>query len=387
MKHRILFFAAACMLSAASAAFAQDTTLTVTSGGNVGIGTTAPDSKLQVSGPVGVGDLGRFTNHMFSSRVDSANAGINVAVFGSNERTSGFAVGVLGKSSSASGYGVYSQGNFQVEGGNATILGNVGIGTTSPEALLHLQDANSSSASSQLVIESNTSYGPPSYSTIEFRANAASAAPGPTGRIVTYYSSNLYTNAYMNFQTVAAGPAFVNTLSLHGGLVGIGTTSPDQTLSVNGDASKVGGGSWATFSDRRMKQDIHPFTDGLSVLKAIRPVRFRYNGKLGYPTDKTYVGVIAQEIRPVAPYTVDTYRAKLNPTDAEETDILRFDGSALTYIAINAIKELDKKVEELNALRQENKHLADRLSALEAAVKTLAAERSVTDGKSLGELR
>ena len=32
------------------------------------------------------------------------------------------------------------------------------------------------------------------------------------------------------------------------GRVGIGTTSPDQLLSVNGNASKVGGGSWASFS-------------------------------------------------------------------------------------------------------------------------------------------
>lgn len=85
------------------------------------------------------------------------------------------------------------------------------------------------------------------------------------------------------------------------GNVGIGTTVPDQLLSVNGNASKVGGGTWATFSDQRLKQDINPFTDGLSVLKAIRPVTFRYNGKFGYPAFKSYVGIIAQEIQSVAP--------------------------------------------------------------------------------------
>jgi hypothetical protein len=156
---------------------------------------------------------------------------------------------------------------------------------------------------------------------------------------------------------------------------------------VNGGASKVGGGSWATFSDRRLKKDIKSFSDGLSVLKKVRPVTFRYNGKLGYPTAKTYVGVIAQEIRKVAPYTVDTYRAKLNPGDKEKTDILRYDSSALIYIAINAIKELDAKVEEMRRLQNENKVLAARLSHLESLVKSLASERKGNDDESLSELR
>ena len=33
------------------------------------------------------------------------------------------------------------------------------------------------------------------------------------------------------------------------GEVGIGTTSPDALLTVNGTADKPGGGSWSTFSD------------------------------------------------------------------------------------------------------------------------------------------
>jgi hypothetical protein len=136
-----------------------------------------------------------------------------------------------------------------------------------------------------------------------------------------------------------------------------------------------------------VKKDINTFSDGLSVLKSVRPVTFRYNGTLGYPTDKRYVGVIAQEIQSVAPYTVDSYRAKLNPDDAEETDVLRFDGTALTYIAINAIKELDAKVEEIRELQKENRNLSDRLAELEAVVKSLAAERSSVENSSLGELR
>jgi hypothetical protein len=35
--------------------------------------------------------------------------------------------------------------------------------------------------------------------------------------------------------------------------VGIGTTTPDNLLTVNGSAGKPGGGSWGTFSDGRFK--------------------------------------------------------------------------------------------------------------------------------------
>jgi hypothetical protein len=187
----------------------------------------------------------------------------------------------------------------------------------------------------------------------------------------------------MDFRTGPGGEVF--TVGLSSGGVGVGTKSPDQLFSVNGGASKVGGGSWSVYSDRRLKQDINSFTDGLAVLKNIRPVSFRYNGRLGYPTDKTYIGVIAQEIQSVAPYTIDSFKAKLNPEDMDETDILRFDPNALTYISINAIKDLDVKIQEIEKLRQENHSLSSRLAVLEAAVEALMASAPKTEGKSIGE--
>jgi len=47
------------------------------------------------------------------------------------------------------------------------------------------------------------------------------------------------------------------------GRVGIGTNAPDQMLSVNGGASKSGGGSWSVFSDERLKNIKGPFTTTL----------------------------------------------------------------------------------------------------------------------------
>jgi len=128
--------------------------------------------------------------------------------------------------------------------------------------------------------------------------------------------------------------------------------------------------NWNTASDRRLKEDIHPYTDGLdlSLLQRINPVWFKYTGKGGpAKSKKPQVGVIAQEIQQVLPYTVESRVGKIEPTDSEETELLSFQSSSLTYLLVNAVKSLDKQFRERNlALEQENRALYDRVTALEA---------------------
>ena len=117
----------------------------------------------------------------------------------------------------------------------------------------------------------------------------------------------------------------------------------------NNSAFKPGGNTWSTSSDARVKKDIVSFTDGLDVLNKIRPIKYKYNGKGGTPLDSEGIGVIAQEIKEVAPYTIKTYKAKLEPTDTEDTELLSFDSSALTFVMINAIKEQQAQIDALKA--------------------------------------
>ncbi len=123
-----------------------------------------------------------------------------------------------------------------------------------------------------------------------------------------------------------------------------------QSLYLNVDGWKPGTNTWSIYSDSRLKTDIHPFTEGLSTLNKINPITYRYNGLAGLPTDKTQIGIVAQDMQEIAPYTIIPTQLRLNESDSTLTHVLGFNFSALDYVMINSIKELDKKVQEQQAM-------------------------------------
>jgi hypothetical protein len=162
----------------------------------------------------------------------------------------------------------------------------------------------------------------------------------------------------------AAGGSFINNA---GGLAIWGTGN----IQITGSAFKPGGGSWTNPSDARIKKDVMSLQWGLSELRRIRPVMYRYNGLGGTEDDgRQYVGVIAQELEKVLPDMVSSRKGRLNQTDAEETEIRLVDPSAFTYVLINAVIEQQRMIE-----RQ-----AARLATLERARGPLSA--SMTGGSA-----
>jgi len=147
------------------------------------------------------------------------------------------------------------------------------------------------------------------------------------------------------------------------GNVAVGNdTSPDYKLEVVGSAGKPGGGSWSNSSDRRLKQDIEDYEDGLEEILKIRPVWYRYNGKFGLPTEERYVGIIAQEMREVAPYTITPY-IEADDETGETGEYLSYNGTAVTYMLVNAVQEQHVIMQDL---KNENEELKERLAKIEA---------------------
>lgn len=113
---------------------------------------------------------------------------------------------------------------------------------------------------------------------------------------------------------------------------------------ANNSAAKPGSNAWTIVSDERLKEDIHPFKDGLETLKKINPVYYKYNGKAKTPKDEYHIGIIAQEMQKIAPYTVGKF--EFLPNEADKSNIVEYmsyNSHALDYVTINAIKELDEK--------------------------------------------
>jgi hypothetical protein len=132
----------------------------------------------------------------------------------------------------------------------------------------------------------------------------------------------------------------------------------------DGQAYKPGGGDWATLSDARLKEDIRPYTRGLAELRALRPVRYKYKKEYWAASDRHFTGLIAQEVQDVVPEMVHPY--KFQAIGDKLMDVLAVDPSDLTYMLINAVKELDA----------ENQQLKARLAAIESRLSALEGLRS-----------
>jgi len=159
--------------------------------------------------------------------------------------------------------------------------------------------------------------------------------------------------------------------------VGIGTTTPDSLLTVNGSADKPGGGSWGTYSDGRLKTVNGSFGGGLNQVMQLRPIRYRYkadNG-MGIRDMAEHIGVVAQEVQRVIPEAV-TENGK---------GYMIVNNDPIIWSMVNAIKEQQREIEQRRTENQEQKNLLrvqsaaieeqrKMLRAQSAAMQSLAAE-------------
>jgi len=151
-----------------------------------------------------------------------------------------------------------------------------------------------------------------------------------TSNTSIYYSGGQYT-----FAAAGSNVAFL--------------TSGGNFEITGATATKASGTTWANPSDVRLKDNVTAFNKGLDVLTQINPKTWVYNGKGGTTSGTKGLGVIADEVLSILPESVDTYRAKLNKEDSVEIDIKRFDATEITWLLVNAVKELKAGLDAANA--------------------------------------
>jgi hypothetical protein len=278
------------------------------SGGNVGIGTNSPLTKLAVNTANG--------SYGFTHTAGAVSLGSYIG--GSTSGATGGWLGTLSDDSL----------HFFVHGGQPTMTvsnsGNVGIGTASPVSKLEV--TGDTRFNGQIRVNINGEIPGGQYVTMELQERPGESNPlwvrDASGNVLFY----LY-----------AYPGNSNSLVMYG------------------EAYKTqGGSSWNVSSDRRLKQDVRTYEPGLDEVLRLRPVRFRYRDdlKLGLTSAKEEVGFIAQEVREVIPDAI---------TEGKD-GYLMLKADPIHWAAINAIQELNAKLEEQRA---ENAGLKQRLEKLE----------------------
>jgi hypothetical protein len=241
-------FAALAILAGGVAVFAQ--TNTFPGSGNVGIGTTTPLAKLDVSGVLRL-DNGTAQSNYFATlaaRYDSSHP-FSLSV---ENNSSGNPYEVLG---------VYSPGGGGYYNLGLGLNGNVGIGTTAPwRGQLNVNGANKSLASTlgQLSITTTDSLGADIGGSIIFGSVSDTAGTvWPIGNIAARRETALNNNiaGYMQFATADSGGGLAERVRITStGNVGIGTTSPQSGLHVfrwsdenSGGISFGGSGTYDAF--------------------------------------------------------------------------------------------------------------------------------------------
>jgi hypothetical protein len=209
--------------------------------------------------------------------------------------------------------------------GNVLVSGRVGINNDQPNYTLDV------------------------YGNFNFSSNATSVqAMFCNGREALWYNDDYFSWGYGANWNYFGNRLFIGPAAADPGA---------NTLVVNGAAAKPGGGSWATWSDSRLK-DIHgDYEKGLNEIVSLEPVKFNYKkgNACNLPSDQDYVGFVAQDVQKIFPEAVSQGK----------DGYLSLDIHSINMAMVNAVKELKAENDKLKA---ENEKINSRLVKLEKLI-------------------
>ena len=350
-----------------------------------GIVNTAPMSltsagNLSVAGNVGIGK----------------DPGFKLDVAGAINCTSFLVNGTAVATGTGSVWGVNGSSAYYTSG-------NVGIGTISPTASLHINNASGnrlnmlylSSIQSGIVLDSTASSNGRSYNIwstngsdsvgsgclafFDMIASAYRMIINPSGNV------GIGTNSVYSALHVYGQSGF-NTSN---GIVTLMHSTTPTTWSCGPNANGIfvilngfgntgvqlssGTSSWTAFSDKRLKRDIVSIDSALSLLLQLRPVNFNY--KTDIESEKPRSGFIAQEVQQVFPndkyWIISNNIGTFNDDNGNEFNAF---GLSMTEM----IPYLVKAVQEQNMIiQQQSTHIASlesKIATLESKIASLESQ-------------
>jgi hypothetical protein len=336
---------------------AGGTAMLIDSTGNVGIGTTSPDSILT------------FVGNITSKSSDNYGIGTN----GGNNHFNVFATGASGAvrfwtgGSSATGTGGGGTERARIDSS-----GNLGVGTSSPSVKLHVQSASAGATALRLTdaVRGTINIDFPATSQIRFDVGAAEK---------TLFSSGGNTYLTINDANSGGGVAVTGTLSATSNITTSGTLFSNFANSFGAlglelkDTTDTSGATFAAFrkangtaigsitrvtttdavvynttSDARLKENLRDFTDSGRLIDSLKPRVFDW--KNSDENGKNVVGFIAQEEHAADPMFAHIGAVSVGDEDPETiTKQWQRSDSALIPILVAELKNVRQRLAALEA--------------------------------------
>jgi hypothetical protein len=389
--------------------------------GNVGIGTKdMTGAKLSIdASSVSTADYARGIRITKPNLGNSKSLQINIGKEDKAGKTAEIRYYHAGDNSddNALGLGFFGQAKIL----NVTHRGNVGIGTTKPKGKLHVDGGTAVSGNGANVIlkAQDTKQVNKNGGNIILRPGKCSehfdneGKPGKVevhGELYVYGSDgfnavneratvylggphNYISSVYgfgVRIGTYGVGDAI--TLSQLSGNVGIGTKTPTQKLSVNGNVRINKPPTWDEDNDfdltwnmdtgviskegssRRYKQNICPFQEDFRDILKLEAKQYEMREGYGKPGQQLF-GYIAEELEEVGLTKLVTHDAEGRPDGIKYKKIAIYLNEVVKEHERD-IAELKSEFSKLQALKKENTDLHDRIKTLESLVGRLTTERS-----------
>jgi len=308
----------------------------ITSGGNVGIGTTAPNSLLEVNKTITFSSIDTYAQLVVKTTSGANGRLLNIGV---DETNNVSFIQSLNRGTDAMPLSLQRYG------------GNVGINTASPAYKLEVyNDASDNhiaavgAAPSLNLMSTNT--GGANWGTVAMATATNNFIVGASaGDLILLNRGTTAGNMLFGFSSSEK-----MRLTSNGDLcINATATTASAKLYVNGTAafgsvyvaslgtgtvySNAGTLTNTNPSDRRLKTNIIPITYGLSDILKLNPVS--YNWKDG--TNGKQFGFIAQEVQEIMPDAV------------KDGEYLGLEKDAIYSALVNSVKELNKEIELLKS--------------------------------------
>ena len=331
--------------------------------GNVGIGTSSPLERLHVRGNVLVEGRSPAWLTLMSGHGEDAGIAMTSQVIGGNTWR-------ILRSGPSSDLAIEESFPYPPFSRQPVTLkartGRVGIGTSEPERQLHVQG--------DVLIEASADSGPGGPLSVvkagpgrQLAATFSNPQDGNVqvelqmagGKMLPWGWSLKAASGMFTLGSVMVLPPALNITSL--GNVGLGVTSPTYRLELPNTAGPGGqalANAWKTYSSGRRKTNVQTIGQAMDKVRHLRGVTFDWKDGGG----RHDMGMIAEEVGNVVPEVVDY---EVNGADATSIDYGR-----LVALLVEALKEQEARIADLEQALDRDRRLVERLEAVESRLRS-----------------